>query len=454
MVRQWRWLTFLVAGALWLLAGCARPAPPAKLYVHDRPVQYRLADREIRELIPPDWQSMDVNDAVTAGDQGKARLLFGDSLAVEVYRNTVLQTKGTVVTAGDQTTGLRLDDGTINVTERLAQQRVRVETDWAIIKSLGTIFFVHYDRRRGWTWVVVKQGRVSVTAGGVEIIVSAGEQTWVEPGGRPVGPLPACRNVVGDRFPRIEALTNDYIPDIELLCQQGPTPTPTPTPRPTVPPPTPVRPATLTPTRLRPTVTLSPTRPRPTVTPSPTRTATASPTRTPTPRLRCDALALLAPPDAAIFRGPNAIIKLSWTSVGELAQDEYYVVTSEFPSGRETTRRDVQSTKNTSLQVPRYIYDSLSGSRRVVWRVSVRRQTWSDYDQSLTSDVQICPDTRPRSYTWALPTTGTASAASQYAASTTGWALVSGLLSAGLALGVLLVRYSTADDEDSVETGG
>ena len=95
----------------------------------------------------------------------------------------------------------------------------RIDTDWAVIKALGTRFWVHYDEDREITWVVVKEGEVSVTGAGVEVIVPAGYQTWVEPNKAPQEPIPACRDLIGDLFPLIDELTNQDRQDLELLCR-------------------------------------------------------------------------------------------------------------------------------------------------------------------------------------------------------------------------------------------
>jgi hypothetical protein len=137
-----------------------------------------------------------------------------------------------------------------------------------VIKALGTSFFVHYDRQREMTWVIVRRDKVTVEAGGVVVTVEAGQQTWVEPNGKPVGPLRACRSLVGNRFPLIDDLTNDVIPDLDLLCREAATAVPTPTA-------TRTRAPTPTPTGTRP--------PTPTATPTRTPTKTSTRTETPTP---------------------------------------------------------------------------------------------------------------------------------------------------------------------------
>jgi len=122
----------------------------------------------------------------------------------------------------------------------------------------------------------------------------------------------------------------------------------------------------------------------PTDTPAPTTSAVSTPVLTrrvttavgpgPTAMSLYAAPELIAPADGAVFRGPKAQIRLEWTSVGELGQDEYYVVVTDFPH-EGVTWRDWQWTKETTLTVPRYLYDLFTGTREAQWRVAVWRRT-------------------------------------------------------------------------------
>lgn len=252
--------------ALGMLAACGpRSTGPVDLYAEVAPVQYRRAGGGSSSLTSPGQTQLSLNDAVTVAGRGLARMLFGDFLEVKVYRDSALAVTGVPAANAPPAYRMRLEGGSLQGTldpQRLAERRVQIDTEWAVIKALGTIFFVHYDARRELTWVVVKRGQVSVTAGSVEVIVESGQQTWVEPRGTPVGPLRACRSLVGNLFPLVDDLTTDFIPDLELLCQEDVRPEVTPSGRPT---------STRAPTH---TVT-------PTPTATPRRTRTPTPTRVP-----------------------------------------------------------------------------------------------------------------------------------------------------------------------------
>lgn len=290
-------LIVFLTGAVVLLSGCSRPSPrTADLYAHATQVSYQRAGGTPQELPLSQRQALGISDAITVNDSGKARLRFADYLVVEIYRDSDLRIEGLADPNAPPAYRLRLEGGAINGTlnpQQLADRRVqpelRIDTKWAVVRAMGTTFFVHYDRSREITWVVVERGAVTVTAAGVEVTVQTNEQTWVEPGGTPVDPLPACRNLVGDLFPLIDELTNRATPDEYLLpCPEEVEPTATPTPTRTPVPtgtPTPTPTGTRTP---RPTWTPTPTGTRtptctPTFTPTvtPTRTPTVTPTRTP-----------------------------------------------------------------------------------------------------------------------------------------------------------------------------
>lgn len=293
-----------------VLAACvgqsSQPTPLTRdnsMYAHQPQVRLLASNAASPVIIRAGTrQAIAVGDAVTVDDHGQARLRFSDFLVIDVYPNTQLRDID-LIPSVDPTAPpafcLRLEGGSIfgNLdAQRIANQRVRpefrLETKWAVVKALGTLLWVNYDRQSEVTWVVVKESQASVTGAGKEVIVQAGQQTWVEPGRPPIDPIPACRNLIGDRFPLIDELTNDHRSDLELLCQETATPrqlqvtrpvaTAMPTPKPTfMPTLRPERRAspTFTPTR-RPTMTFTPTR---TSTPTPTPTATRAPSPTPVP---------------------------------------------------------------------------------------------------------------------------------------------------------------------------
>ncbi len=216
-------------------------------------------------------EKLDENDAVTVDASGRANLRFEDYLVVDIYRDSDLRIEGLADPKAPPAYRLRLEGGTINgamdaqqLAGKHVQPELRIDTKWAVIRDVDTVFIVYYDKTSEQTWVVVKRGTMSVEAGGKKVIVKGGQQTWVEPGQPPIDPIPACRNLVESRFPLIDNLTNNVLPDLDWLCTDsamlgspaistplpptstvGPPPTkaPTATPRP----PTSTPPPTLTP---------------------------------------------------------------------------------------------------------------------------------------------------------------------------------------------------------------
>lgn len=106
-----------------------------------------------------------------------------------------------------------------------------------------------------------------------------------------------------------------------------------------------------------------------TPTPEPTEAVTPlTPTATEIPGL--PAPQLLTPGDGAIIAGEDSVL-LSWTSVGVLASDEFYVVTLKSPE-KETAIASWW-TKNSSWRLPADYRPKGSAGLDYMWRVQVRR---------------------------------------------------------------------------------
>lgn len=323
-------------------------------------------------------QGIQPGDAVTVDSDGQARLRFSDFLAVDVYRDSQvrdIQYSASVDPAAPPAFRMKLEGGSmfsnLNAQE-IAGQRVhpefRIDTDWAVIKAVGTRYFVYYDEDREITWIVSKEGDVSVTGAGVEVIVHAGQQTWVEPGKPPLDPIPACRNLIGDMFPLIDELTNLDRADLDLLCQKGQDPG-------TVQQIPPALGETVIPTATR----------RPSSTPRPIATATLV--------VVCPVIQLTGPSEGAVFAGTDQGVTLTWESSRQLEPGETYLVTSNFDHNGAVWQ-DTQQTTQTALTLPAYLNDLLTGTRQLEWNVSVWR------DDGSGSRVQVCPPTSSRRLTW------------------------------------------------------
>lgn len=298
MNRQLHTLSSMLFVAVVLtMAGCggAEPAPAGSvdLYTRRTLVRYDSAQAGPGQGSTLEAANLDLNDAVTVDESGQARLAFADFLVVDIFRDSDLRIEGLSAPDAPPAFRLRLEGGTVNGTmhaQELAGERVepelRIDTKWAVIRNKGTLFMAHFDKASEETWVVVKQGAMSVEGAGKEVSVAAGQQTWVLPGQAPIDPIPACRDLVGDRFPLIDDLTNNVLPDLEWLCANSAATAPTPTSAPAL--------ATSTPSP-RPTPTL-----RATSTPRP-----STPTPLPT-----------ATPYASIFANPDAIQACTCTTLG------------------------------------------------------------------------------------------------------------------------------------------
>ncbi len=105
-----------------------------------------------------------------------------------------------------------------------------------------------------------------------------------------------------------------------------------------------------------------------TPTPEPTPTMPAV-TLTPTPEPVLDAPSLLSPSKGSILTGEREIL-LSWTSIGILEPDEYYVVTLK--AGDDITPTAVYWTKSTTWRLPAEYRGTTRAGVDFTWYVQVR----------------------------------------------------------------------------------
>jgi LysM repeat protein len=104
------------------------------------------------------------------------------------------------------------------------------------------------------------------------------------------------------------------------------------------------------------------------ITPTPEPTAVESPTVTPTPGLPFNAPALLAPADDALISRELETL-LSWTSVGTLTKEQWYVVTLQTPGSPSAIAPFW--TKGTSWRVPPDLIPASDSPVRAFWYVRV-----------------------------------------------------------------------------------
>jgi LysM repeat protein len=121
---------------------------------------------------------------------------------------------------------------------------------------------------------------------------------------------------------------------------------------------------------------------------TPTLTPTATPSSTPGPPY--PAPDLLSPPNSIIFQGADAIIVLSWTSVGILRENQAYLVELETPAHADPIRYTTQAT---AWRLPLDLRPT--GRRRgLSWRVTVVEQSASDPDVSAWEPISLPSETR------------------------------------------------------------
>jgi hypothetical protein len=119
----------------------------------------------------------------------------------------------------------------------------------------------------------------------------------------------------------------------------------------------------------------------------------------PTSAFPYPAPALLTPADGQVFRGADAVIVLSWASVGILAEDEWYVLRLRYEA-EGVTQPPTIWTKTTSWRAQADLYPpSHVESRLIRWDVTVMRQTHTGTDGT-PQGVEISPTSAPRGFHW------------------------------------------------------
>jgi murein DD-endopeptidase MepM/ murein hydrolase activator NlpD len=124
--------------------------------------------------------------------------------------------------------------------------------------------------------------------------------------------------------------------------------------------------------------------------PTPSVTPTPLPTVTPTPRLAYDAPVLLYPPNGATFTGDVAIV-LNWTSVGTLADNQYYVLRLRAANNGLS--------ESVWLKTPSYRLAPNWRGSLIEWDVIVLQQTQLNPDGTREGKIQS-PFSASRQFAW------------------------------------------------------
>lgn len=262
-------------------------APPAQeqaiLTAPKTPVLHRTGSLEAE--VPHD-QTAEVHkgDLVAARTGGEGLLQFPDAVWVRIFQNTSLHYKTEIDPNAAPVRRLFLQKGAItgeSLAEQRAAQRLRleIETDWVVIREIGTRFWVYYDPVTGINWVVVREGAVELIAinSGQGVTIPAGYQSWVIAGDDPAEPVPASRQELaqlGLAFPSMDELSLGAITEAEwLLSPSGAPLVDTPTLQPVLPTDTPLLPVIDPPTDTPPPPLFAPAAVTPLASPEPTVTA-------------------------------------------------------------------------------------------------------------------------------------------------------------------------------------
>ncbi len=129
----------------------------------------------------------------------------------------------------------------------------------------------------------------------------------------------------------------------------------------------------------------------------PTATPTPSPTPTPTttPGPPYPAPDLLSPAEDAVLEGKDAVVLLTWTSVGILRDNQAYLVELETPARIAPV---TYTTQGTSWRLPSDLWPT--GRRRTLtWRVTVVQQT-SPTSSGPAAWEPLSPPTETRHFEW------------------------------------------------------
>jgi hypothetical protein len=214
-MKGWARIAACLIAASVLLAACSLAQATADLYAAQSQVERWKASTSTREEVPAgQHQSLREQDGVAVDGSGNARLDMGGCI-LRIFRDSNLQVEG-LPTDSAPVCVARFTEGTIY---NQVDKEMIVNTEFAVIRTLGTSFLVHLDRTRGLLWVIVDEGRLTVQAAGADVLVAAGEQTWVWRGQPPEPVRPATRPEAGTLFPTLESLTNGALADTALLDQ-------------------------------------------------------------------------------------------------------------------------------------------------------------------------------------------------------------------------------------------
>ncbi len=218
-------LVAVVIFVVWKLIGGTKET--AELTAQASPVK-RLegSTRSVQSVSVGARRTMYQGDGVNVEQQGRAQLTIA-GCSLDIFQGSGLQWAPSA--AGAPVCTVNMSHGTLVAS---VDKQMVLNTEWCVIRTLGTRFIVHLDPDRGLLWIIVREGKVEVIAGSNRVVVGPREQTWVRRDRQIAPVLPADRGEVGELFPPLEVLTNDAVRDRSWLDESVATEPPPPPPPP------------------------------------------------------------------------------------------------------------------------------------------------------------------------------------------------------------------------------
>jgi FecR protein len=187
----------------------ATPAPTATI---SSPIGEVLVQKQSSTAWIPAVSGMKLfeGDRLKTGGNGTTQIVFFEGSVAEVGADSEILLSELAVAPNTGSTSIHLEQivgHTINRVQKLVDSASEYEIETAAGSAAvrGTTF-KSYVRNDGYTSIYCKEGAVWFTAGGVTVVVGAGQQSSAMPGGTPSTPsafhidnVAICSDVRGDR---------------------------------------------------------------------------------------------------------------------------------------------------------------------------------------------------------------------------------------------------------------
>jgi sulfatase-modifying factor enzyme 1 len=191
-----RWIALLLVPLL-IGTGCAgaqtteTPEPPRVDLTALEIIVERVRDGTPFALQKDNSINIQANDRISVKEQGRGLLTLPDRLVIELFNHTNgLVREARLEPAGSIFVRFKLNVGhTRTELKSIAYARMRLETDYAIIKTLESNAEFLACHTGKLTCIVTLDGETEVEAGGRIVTVQAGEATYILPGQPPQQPI-------------------------------------------------------------------------------------------------------------------------------------------------------------------------------------------------------------------------------------------------------------------------